>query len=139
MYNVQDLTTLPDRKLFNFTQTYCLAKSATDTIKYIVSFSSGFWQKIIGSKFFDAKIYLVDRSNSQMTHRPYPPSLLLEAPLFVLRFADRLLDILQTSYMSYYILYDRAAFPAISPIFLLKKTTLFPLIKEWLRTNKYTQ
>ena len=134
MYNVQDLTTLPDRKLF-FENTICLAKSATD----IVSFPSEIWQEIIGSKFFDAKIYLVDRSNSQMTHRPYPPSLLLEAPLFVLRFADRLLDILQTSYMSYYILYDRAAFPAISPVFLLKKTTLFPLIKEWLRTNKYTQ
>ena len=69
VYNVQDLTTLPDRKLF-FENAICLAKSATDTIKYVVSFSSGIWQKIIGSKFFDAKIYLADRSNSQMTHRP---------------------------------------------------------------------
>ena len=65
VYNVQDLTTLPDRKLF-FENTICLAKSATD----IVSFPSEIWQEIIGSKFFDAKIYLVDRSNSQMTHRP---------------------------------------------------------------------
>ena len=69
VYNLQDLTTLPDRKLF-FGNTICRAKSATDTIRYIVSFSSGIWQKIIGSKFLDAKIYLLDRNKSQMTHRP---------------------------------------------------------------------
>ena len=53
VYNVQDLTTLPDRKLF-FENTICLAKSATD----IVSFSSEIWQEIIGSKFLMRKFIL---------------------------------------------------------------------------------